>query len=93
MQMRFIYRTKISDCRVVVPPLFALFSLLSYHSYGLYTHKEQKRMTFSPTVPSIDLDLAQSFPFRVPTVVFETRLFDPRIGGFSRRVEGDVVRA
>ena len=44
-------------------------------------------------VPPIDLDLAQVFPFGVPTVLFEMRLLNPRIGDSAGCVKGDVVTA
>jgi len=47
----------------------------------------------SSTVPSIYLDLAQRLPFDVPTVIFEMRLFNPRIGNFAGHLKGDVVTA
>jgi hypothetical protein len=47
----------------------------------------------SSAVPPIDLDLAQVFPFGVPTVLFEMRLLNPRIGDFAGRLKGDVVTA
>jgi hypothetical protein len=42
-------------------------------------------------VPSIDFDFTQSFPLCIPTVIFEIRLFNPRIGGFAGYLKRDVV--
>jgi len=47
----------------------------------------------SLTAPTIDFDLAQSFPFCVPTVIFEIRLLNPCIGDFAGYLEGDLVTA
>jgi hypothetical protein len=47
----------------------------------------------SSTVPSIDLDLAQGFPSDFPTVFFEMRLLNPRIGNFARGLKRDIVTA
>ena len=47
----------------------------------------------SSAVPSIDLNLTQVFPSGVPTLLFEMRLLDPRIGYFAGRLKGDVVTA
>jgi hypothetical protein len=47
----------------------------------------------SPTVPSIDLDLTQGLPFDVPTVIFEMRLLNPRIGNLAGGLKGDFVTA
>jgi hypothetical protein len=50
-----------------------------------------KKRQASSAVPSIDLDLTQVFPFGVPTVLFEMRLLNPRIGDFAGRLKRDVV--
>src|SRR6266850_1767155 len=52
-----------------------------------------KKDMASSTVPSIDLDLAQGLPFDVPTVIFEMRLLNPRIGNLAGGLEGDFVTA
>ncbi len=78
---------------------FALVLLLlcfHYFIYPLLLHSHTKKVRgfiASSAVPSIDLDLAQVFPFGVPTVLFEMRLLNPRIGDFARRLKGDVVTA
>jgi hypothetical protein len=83
MQTRFRCPTrKISDViRALCPsPPLILFSFF-YRSIA------------SSAVPPIDLDLAQVFPFGVPTVLFEMRLLNPRIGDFAGCLKGDVVTA
>jgi len=57
------------------------------------TYKKGLGFIASSTVPPIDLDLAQVFPFGVPTVLFEMWLLNPRIGDFAGRLKGDVVTA
>ncbi len=70
--------------------------LPSFYSHYLSTHNMthiQKRLMASPAVPLIDLNLAQVFPFGVPTVLFEMRLFNPLIGNLAGRLKGDVMIA
>jgi hypothetical protein len=57
-----------------------------------YKKKRQGFIALS-TLPSIDLDLAQVFPFGIPIVLFEMRLLNPRIGNFAGRLKRDVVTA
>jgi len=69
--------------------------LFHYFIYPRYYFHIQKGRGFiaSSTVPPTDLDLAQVFPCGVPTVLFEMRLLNPRIGDFARRLKGDIVTA
>jgi hypothetical protein len=85
----------ISDVvRALCPSLpLVLFSLF-YLPLLLLSHtKKDRGFIASSCVPPIDLDLAQVFPFGVPTVLFEMRLLNPRIGNFAGCLKGDVVTA
>ena len=66
-----------------------------YFIYPRYYFRIQKGPSFinSSTVPPINLDLAQVFPFGLPTVLFEMRLLNPRISDSAGRLKGDVVTA
>ena len=92
MQTRFRYPTrKISDVGVLrISPLLLLFPLLIYPCYGFHIQKKDRA---SLAVPSLDLYLTQVLPFGIPTVLFEMRLLNPRIGNFTGRLKGDVVTA
>jgi hypothetical protein len=92
-QTRSRYPTrKISDVVRALCPLRFVFIILSTLAIT-FTHKKDRGFIASSAVPPIDLDLAQVFPFGVPTVLFEMRLLNPRIGDFTGRIKGNVVTA
>jgi hypothetical protein len=95
MQTRFKYPTrKISDVvRALCPSPLVLFFIILSTLAITFTYKKVPGFRASSAVPPIDLDLAQVFPFGVPTVLFEMRLLSPRIGDFAGRFKGDVVTA
>ena len=82
-----------SSERFCPSPCLVLFSLFYLPLLLLLHTKKDWDFIASSCVPPIDLNLAQVFPFGVPTVLFEIRLLNPRIGNFAGRLKGDVVTA